>query len=613
MSSAFINHIGKFLPGLPISNDQIEDYLGKINGRPSRMKSRILKQNGILQRHYAIDQNQQVVISNCEMAAHAVRDVLSRSNVDPHEVDLLCAATTWPDHLVPGFASMVHGILSELPPLEILSVHGVCSAGVSALKYAAAQVQTGQKRQAITVASELASRLMTHTHFEAQPEIKAGKGLSFDTEFLRWMLSDGAGAFLIEDQPNPNGISLRLEWIELASHANAYPTCMYAGMNEVDQRSWMDYSSYVEAAEAGAINLRQNVRILDNIVKLGVEGWLKLLDQDRVDVNKIDWFVCHYSSHVFRSQIVELLDKAGCLVPEEKWFTNLYTRGNTGCASIYLMLEELFYSGKMKPGQTVFCMVPESGRFTTAYLMFTVVGEASTPTWNIKLDSTAQPAVANDQGVGSYLLQKLTLTWLEFERKLRSVRIMRKLERGEFSIDDYKALLRTLRPQVVEGSRWLTRAASNLTENELRSAFIRHAKDEHRDFELLDQNYVAVGGSLEEITQAKKNVGGEALSAFIFNQGSQPNPIDLIGSIFIIETVGHRVAGQWANQIKQHLGLSDTQVSFFSYHGENDTQHLDRWHALFNAEWMTHEIAERIVQSAKITARLYLLQLEEIQ
>ena len=375
MYGVFINSIGKFLPGEPIANDEMEDYLGKVNGRSSKVRHRILKSNGIQQRYYAIDRQQQTTYSNSQMAAIAIREAIANANLEPGAIDLLAAATSWSDLLVPGFGSMVHGELSELSPIEITSNQGVCCAGVAALKYAASQVKLGEKRAAIAVASELPSRLFKHTHFEAEAGVKAGKALSFDTEFLRWMLSDGAGAFLLQDHPNASGISLKIEWIELVSHANAYPVCMYAGTeDETAQKSWMDYPSYKQAAEAGAINLRQNIRLLDNVIKLGVEGWLKLIERGRVQPDDIDWLLCHYSSHFFRGQIVELLEKANCMIPESKWFTNLYTRGNTGCASIYLMLEELFHSGKLQPGQKIFCFVPESGRFTTAYIMLTVVG-----------------------------------------------------------------------------------------------------------------------------------------------------------------------------------------------------------------------------------------------
>ena len=625
MNNAYINSIGKFLPGEPIDNEHMEDYLGKIGGCSSKAKHRILQSNGIQQRYYALDQQQNTTYLNSQMAAEAVRDALSKVNLESTAVDLLACGTSWPDLLIPGFASMVQGELPELPPLEIISTQGVCCAGVGALNYAVSQVQLGNKQVAVAVASELASRLFKNTHFEAESRFSDGKKLPFDTEFLRWMLSDGAGSLLIQNQPRTDGISLKIDWIELVSHANAYPLCMYAGTeDETGKKSWMDYSSYADAATSGAINLRQNIRRLDDVIKLGVEGWLKLIEAGRVNPSEIDWLLCHYSSHFFRGKIIELLEKADCMIPEEKWFTNLTTRGNTGCASIYLMLEELFHSGKLVGGEKIFCFVPESGRFTTAYMMLSVVkASTSGETNSTKEDEKIQtPSVSfplnsiqaeQTNSVAADLLKELALVWLEFERQLRSVPIIRKLHRGEFTLEDYKALLRNLRPQVVEGARWIARAASNMTDFRLRSTFIGHAQDEHRDYQMLERNYVSVGGALEEIVEAEKNIGSEALSAFIFNQASRENPIDLIGSMFIIEGLGNQLALQWASLIKKTLDLRDEQVSFLAYHGANDESHIGKLESIINAEWMSAEIARKIVKTAKVTARLYQLQLEEIQ
>lgn len=623
MYSAYINSIGKFLPGQPINNDEMEEYLGKINGCASRVKNKILKSNGIQQRYYALDKQQNTTFLNSQMAAGAVRDIFSQTNLEPAAIDLLACGTSWPDLLVPGFASMVHGELPELSPLEIISTQGVCCAGITALNYSASQIQLGKKTNALAVASELASRLFKNTTFEAEENIKNGKALAFDTEFLRWMLSDGSGAFLIQNHPNSSGLSLKIDWIELISHANAYPVCMYAGTeNQSASKSWMDYPSYSQAANSGAINLRQNIRLLDNVIKLGVEGWLKLIEAGRVHPHEIDWLLCHYSSHFFRGQIIDLLEKADCMIPEEKWYTNLYTRGNTGCASIYLMLEELFNSGKLQPGQKIFCFIPESGRFTTAYMMLTVV--ENNPTYTLPQTAKTQSnpehqnhplsniKPQNKNTTQAYLIQELALVWLEFERQIRTIPIVRKLHRGEFTLQDYQALLKNLRPQVVEGARWIARAASNMIDFRLRSTFIGHAQDEHRDYQMLERNYVSVGGKLEDITNAEKNIGSEALSAFIFHQASRENPVDLIGSMFIIEGLGNQLAGQWASQIKQTLKLRDEQVSFLAYHSANDEAHIGKIESLINAEWMTQEIAERIVKTAKVTARLYLLQLEEI-
>src|ERR1043165_1556404 len=119
-NSVYITSLGKFLPGEPIANDAVEDYLGLIGGKPSRLKSRILKQNGIQTRFYALEPCGKVNFSNYELAAKAVEDALSHSEIDRRDVHFLAAATSQSDLTCPGFASLVHGA-SKLPACEIAS------------------------------------------------------------------------------------------------------------------------------------------------------------------------------------------------------------------------------------------------------------------------------------------------------------------------------------------------------------------------------------------------------------------------------------------------------------------------------------------------------------
>jgi 3-oxoacyl-[acyl-carrier-protein] synthase-3 len=109
------------------------------------------------------------------------------------------------------------------------------------------------------------------------------------------------------------------------------------------------------------------------MVKLGVDGALRLIEAGTLVMREVDHFLCHYSSHHFRGKIVDLLDMCGASIPEDRWFTNLYTRGNTGAASILIMMDEFLRGDRAQVGDTVLCMVPESGRFNTAYMHFTLV------------------------------------------------------------------------------------------------------------------------------------------------------------------------------------------------------------------------------------------------
>jgi 3-oxoacyl-[acyl-carrier-protein] synthase III len=78
---------------------------------------------------------------------------------------------------------------------------------------------------------------------------------------------------LRQNPPNATGTSLNIEGSELIYYAHAYAVCMYSGLaHETSTKSWFDYSSYFDAATAGAFDLLQNIRLLENVMKLAVEG-----------------------------------------------------------------------------------------------------------------------------------------------------------------------------------------------------------------------------------------------------------------------------------------------------------------------------------------------------
>ncbi|MNR14015.1 hypothetical protein D3C85_1304620 [compost metagenome] len=148
----------------------------------------------------------------------------------------------------------------------------------------------------------------------------------------------------------------------------------------------------------------------------------------------------------------------------------------------------------------------------------------------------------------------------------------------------------------------------------VRSAFIRHSSDEHRDYQILEKNYINCGGQEQEILTGIKNIGSEALSAFMFHRASQPNPFDLLGGMFIIEGLGNRVSGKWGRAIQQQLQLDKDQVSFFIYHESSDSNdnHFERFEQAIQSELLTQQMAEKIVKTAKVVAKLYTMQLEEL-
>ncbi len=213
------------------------------------------------------------------------------------------------------------------------------------------------------------------------------------------------------------------------------------------------------------------------------------------------------------------------------------------------------------------------------------------------------------------VMRRLLMVWADFESALETVPLIDKLRRGRFRLDDYRMLLLNHRQQVIEGSRWIARASSSITNEfaEQRSTFLKHAVTEHRDYAMLEADFVSVGGDRAQMLAYEKNVGTEALHGFMFQRASEPNPFDLLGAMFVIEGVGSKKAAAWGRLIRDQLGLEDRQVSFLLYHGEHDAEQLAQFEATLGSGILELPgMGDRIVKTSAVVARLYRLQLEEM-
>jgi 3-oxoacyl-[acyl-carrier-protein] synthase-3 len=293
------------------------------------------------------------------------------------DIELLSCGTTTPDQLAPSHASMVHGVLRN-NPLEIHSTAGICCSGVQAYKYGYLSVKSGDARNAVCTGSETSSVQMAAHNFQKEMEcleaLEERPILAFEKDFLRWMLSDGAGAMLMESKPR-GATPLRVEWVEIVSFANELDVCMYAGCEKNADGTVRSFKSFNHemVQKHSMTSLRQDVVLLnEHVVKYAVRAFVMTTKKRMLDVDKVDYFVPHISSEYFRKPLYEEMKEQGVGISSEKWFTNFERIGNVGAASIYLALNELVDSRKLKKGDTVLLFIPESGRFMYAYSLLTV-------------------------------------------------------------------------------------------------------------------------------------------------------------------------------------------------------------------------------------------------
>jgi 3-oxoacyl-[acyl-carrier-protein] synthase-3 len=377
-NSVYINRFSAFFPNRPVGNDEMEQYIGLVNEKSQLAKRLVLSKNGIKRRYYALDKSGKATHTNVVMAANAVRGLLG-DDLTPDKIDLLSCGTASPEQIIPSHGVMVHGELQGSRHTEVVSFAGSCCTGMQALKYAYYATMAGDAANAVCVASERLSAWMTARYFEQEAELISRLSdkpiLAFEKEFLRWMLSDGSVALLLQPEPSETAFSYRIEWIELTSFAGEIETCMYAGGDKNEKGELLGWTQFPEQEwlRRSLFALKQDTKLLDrHIVKLGGRFLREIAEKRRFDPSSVDWFMPHLSSMYFEKKIEDELNVYGYGIPKEKWFVNLPETGNIASASAFAMLDGLNRSGRVGKGDRILLMVPESARFSYAYALLTV-------------------------------------------------------------------------------------------------------------------------------------------------------------------------------------------------------------------------------------------------
>ncbi len=378
MRPVFITSTSSYLPNAPLDNESIERVLGQYGDRRSRARAVVLRANGILSRHYAIDPaTGSATHTNAQLAAAAVNAL---DVAPPHpSASLLSCGSSSPDMLVPSHGDLV---LRELnwSGASTFTAHGVCVSGMMAFKNAFLHVATSQFDRAFAVASECASSWLRSSMYSRPlsddgASLEAAPVLTFQKDFLRFMLSDGAGAVVMSPIPRPGSLSLRIEWVDQLSYANDYEPCMYAGAIKNSDGSLTGMGDFQpsDLVSEDVLAVKQDVRILEECMRASTERSLAaVIERRRLASDQVQWYLPHYSSKFFREKLFDV-HQAQLPIPYDRWFTNLPTVGNVGSASFYLMLDELVRSGRLQAGDGVLGYIPESGRFSVAWVYLRAV------------------------------------------------------------------------------------------------------------------------------------------------------------------------------------------------------------------------------------------------
>ena len=161
----------------------------------------------------------------------------------------------------------------------------------------------GRTDCASAVAGEFSSRWFRPSFYEGTALVDAKGRLPTEADFLRFTLSDGAGAVVVEPKPRPDraccgsSSSISCRW-----PAASIPACGPGGTRRSRraQDAWC-HAGPRDAHAAGAIALLQDFALLKVIIRAWLGVYLEKVDQARIEPDRVDWLLCHYSARSLRA------------------------------------------------------------------------------------------------------------------------------------------------------------------------------------------------------------------------------------------------------------------------------------------------------------------------
>jgi 3-oxoacyl-[acyl-carrier-protein] synthase III len=356
----FITNTGSFLPGSPVNNDQLESYLGLLPGE-ELVKDKILKMNGIKSRHYALTKEQAPTHTVYELGVAAAVNCLAEDSAAT-PVTYLSSGATFTPLMGPGLSTLLHNKLAAegylAGSVEINSNSGICTSAAQAFVNAFRAVRSGEHAAALAIGAEQPSLILRSSFIRPEDDRAGHQDIRrtkwFMSVFLRYMLSDGAGCWKLATKPSGMGTIFKVNWTFSRSFAGETPLCMQL--------------------ESGSLRLTQDVEVLaDFLVPCAVRAVSAALEFNNDDLSSYRCVLPHLSSFYFRRAVLGAIDQlvgAGSKVP---YWTNLDTAGNTGAASIYILLDQFRRAEALKQGDKLLLFIPESGQFNFVFASLTFV------------------------------------------------------------------------------------------------------------------------------------------------------------------------------------------------------------------------------------------------
>lgn len=304
---AAITGIGAFLPDYRLTNDEISTMVDTSD-------EWIMQRIGIKERRIYKESGK----ATSDMATAAVNQLLSKTNTNPEEVDLVICATITPDRPFPATANIISR-KAGLVNAWSYDLSAACSGFVFALTTGASFVESGRYKKVIVIGADMMSAITDYTDRTTCP-----------------LFGDGAAAVMLEPTSEELGV---IDHINRTDGKGRHYLHMKAGGSKrpashetIDNR---EHFVHQDGQTVFKYAVSRMADVADEIMK-----------KNHIQPENLAWLVPHQAN----MRIIDAVARRMQISPEQVMI-NIQKYGNTTAATIPLCLWD--YENQLKKGDNI--------------------------------------------------------------------------------------------------------------------------------------------------------------------------------------------------------------------------------------------------------------------
>jgi 3-oxoacyl-[acyl-carrier-protein] synthase-3 len=245
---------------------------------------------------------------------------LDRTDLHPHDIDMVIVATATPEHLFPATACLVQDAIGAINA-GAFDLSAACSGFIYGVSLASEAIRGGAIRNAVVIGSETLSRF-----------------IDWDDRETCILFGDGAGAIVLQASERPGGI---LASVMRADGSGGNLLSIPAGGSR--------RPATVETVHKKQHYIQMNGReVFRFATRVMADATRQVAEKARLRIEDLSIIIPHQANR----RIIEAAAR-GLDLPMDRFFVNLDRYGNTSSASIPMAVVEAVEAGRITPGSRV--------------------------------------------------------------------------------------------------------------------------------------------------------------------------------------------------------------------------------------------------------------------